>query len=419
MELPNLVMAAAALLLMVMGLGLAILTPAPDAWSRRYFVVFFSVLVLATGAVLSDQIFGMMPGRAAEEKLSIYLESLLASVLLPMLTVYLLRSCGEDARHSVLMFVTLALWLCYFTLLNVTQFTRFIYYITPDNEYYRGPWYPLLLAPPIAIMAVNLVGLIRRRRKLSRRQKAAFLIYMVVPMAAMLVQSVVYGMYFIGIGMAVAALFMYAMMLTDQLDRYAAQQREIARQRASIMVLQMRPHFICNTMTSIYYLCAQDPEKAQQVTLDFTSYLRKNFTAIAREDTIPFEEELEHTRAYLAVEQVRFEGGLFVRFDTPHTRFRLPPLTLQPVVENAVKHGLDPELEPLRITISTRLTARGSEIVVEDSGPGFGPADRDAPSVALANIRERLKLMCRGTLTVEAGENGGTRVRILVPETKE
>ena len=75
---------------MVMGLGLAILTPAPDAWTRRFFVVFFSVLVLATGAVLSDQIFGMMPGRAAEEKLSIYLESLLASVLLPMLTVYLL-----------------------------------------------------------------------------------------------------------------------------------------------------------------------------------------------------------------------------------------------------------------------------------------------------------------------------------------
>ena len=90
----------------------------------------------------------------------------------------------------------------------------------------------------------------------------------------------------------------------------------------------MRPHFIYNTMTSIYYLCEQDPKTAQQVTLDFTNYLRKNFSAIAKDGTIPFTEELEHTRAYLAVEQIRFEGEMFVEFDTPHTAFKLPPLTL-------------------------------------------------------------------------------------------
>ena len=102
----------------------------------------------------------------------------------------------------------------------------------------------------------------------------------------------------------------------------------------------MRPHFICNSMMSIYSLCRRDPEKARQVILEFTSYLRKNFAAIASEETIPFTEELDHNRAYLAVEQAQFEYSLFVDFDTSETLFRLPPLTLQPIVENAVVHGM-------------------------------------------------------------------------------
>ena len=193
------------------------------------------------------------------------------------------------------------------------------------------------------------------------------------------------------------------------------QQREIATQRADIMVLQMRPHFIYNTMTSIYYLCDQDPEKAKQVTLDFTTYLRKNFTAIASEDTIPFSEELEHTRAYLAVEQVQFEDILIVDYDTPHTHFRLPSLTLQQIVENAVKYGCDPDSEPLHIVIRTRSTDSGSEITVEDNGPGYVDADDNKPHIALANIKERLELMCGGTMSISKRERGGTVVRIIIP----
>lgn len=94
--------------------------------------------------------------------------------------------------------------------------------------------------------------------------------------------------------------------LLDQVDQYISQQKELSDQRAKILVLQMRPHFIYNTMMSIYYLCAQNSQKAQQVILDFSIYLRKNFTAITKKETVPFSEELEHTRAYLAVEQVRF-----------------------------------------------------------------------------------------------------------------
>ena len=90
----------------------------------------------------------------------------------------------------------------------------------------------------------------------------------------------------------------------------------------------------------------------------------------------------------------------------------MPPLTLQPIVENAVKHGLDPDSEPLRISIQTRETDFGSEIIVSDNGPGFETEDDDKPHIALANIRQRLELMCGGKMTITSREGGGTVVKV-------
>ena len=125
-----------------------------------------------------------------------------------------------------------------------------------------------------------------------------------------------------------------------------------------------------------------DPLKARQITMDFTNYLRRNFNAVASDSAIPFSMELEHTRAYLAVEQTQFGDRLVVESDTPFTRFRLPPLTLQPIVENAVKHGMNPYAGPLRISIQTRHTEDGTEIIVEDNGTGFDPSDETTPAAS-------------------------------------
>ncbi|MBR3721731.1 MAG: hypothetical protein IKN12_03115, partial [Selenomonadaceae bacterium] len=144
-------------------------------------------------------------------------------------------------------------------------------------------------------------------------------------------------------------------------------------------------------------------------------YLRRNFTAIASENPVPFSDELEHTKAYLAIEQVQFEDNLLVEYDTPHKDFRLPPLTLQPIVENAVKHGMDPEYAPLQILIRARKTDFGSEITVEDNGHGFTSNEKKAPHTTLSNIRERLEMMCGGRLSIEEKEGGGTVVRVTIP----
>ena len=149
----------------------------------------------------------------------------------------------------------------------------------------------------------------------------------------------------------------------------------------------------------------------------FTVYLRKNFTAIASEAPIPFTSELEHTRAYLAVEQARYDEMLLVEYDTPYTCFRLPPLTLQPIVENAVKHGINPYSGLLRISIRTRRTDAGTEIIVEDTGPGFDPSDESKPHAALKNIQQRLEMMCRGKMTITPRDGGGTKVTVTIPDS--
>ena len=180
------------------------------------------------------------------------------------------------------------------------------------------------------------------------------------------------------------------------------------------MALQMRPHFIYNVMTSIYYLCIQEPERAQQVILDFTDYLRANFDAVAQESEVPFAKELEHTRAHLNVELARLEDSLAVDIDCPHTAFRLP-LTFQPLVENAVKHGADPELPPLHVRITTYEENGFSVITVEDTGPGFESAPSASPMTALDNIRERLAA-CNSTLEILPRPGGGTVVTVRVPQ---
>ena len=412
-----------ALGLTVLGLGAAAIMPGLDRWSKSFFIAFFVALALLSATSLLEIIIYGKPGFRSLEIVVSYVDSLLYMAPVPMLTVYLLHSCGEDLKKSVLLRIVIALVISYIVMLNLAQFTNKFYTITPDTQLVNGPWYPISVLPFIAIMAINLGAVLHWRKRLSRKMYCAFLIAL-VPLTVALTVHVFVSVYpFIDISLAPCAVVMYGIILSDQLDQYMRtqqellrQQQEIARQRASILMLQMRPHFIYNTMTSVYYLCDQDPQAAKQVTLDFITYLRKNFNAIASEHTIPFSEELEHTRAYLAVEQAQFTNRLFVDYDTPHTHFHLPPLTLQPIVENAVKHGLDPDSKPLRISIRTRSTDSGSEFTVEDNGPGFEPTEDDAPHIALGNIRQRLTMMCNGQMSITPREGGGTAVKVTIPE---
>lgn len=408
----------AGLMIVLYGLVMTISSRYSDKATRRFLILIFIVLACYLGSNILSMASQLFIGNWLLTWTAEFFEILFSSLLLPLLAQYMMRRCGETSR-SLVMYIVDIIWVGFFILLGYAQMSKSIYYVSTDNVFHRGPLYPVLLVPPILIMLVIFIALIRRRDRLTRRQFNAFLAYIAIPIIAIGFQMFNSGINFIMLGVTIATGLLMSMLLLDQTDQATRQQRKIADQQASLTVLQMRPHFVYNTMMSIYYLCEEDPKRAQRVILDFSKYLRKNFTAIASEEPIPFEEELEHAKAYLAVEQVRFEDSLFVEYDTPYKDFELPPLTLQPLVENCVKHGIDPELDPITVTIRTEKTDTGYDVIVADTGPGFGATaiseNTDGNRVALSNIRDRLEAI-GAELEIGDREGGGAVVTIHIPD---
>ena len=408
-------MGGALLAMMLIGIAFSAIMPTLGRWNRRYFLTFFSLLFLYVVVIFIDLILYAGSDTAKAGKALVLIEYLFFSVLTLIPIPFLLHCSGETVKGSAVLRAGVALWVLFWILMLGGQYTDVFYYIAPDHQYTRGSLFPLLMAPLALIMLLTIAALFKRRKQLSNRIFAALLIYL-LPTALLIILYMFAPVdIFLSLWMVLCAQTMFGLILTDNIEQFVRQQQEIAHQRASVMVLQMRPHFIYNTLMSIYSLCNQDPGKARQVTKDFTDYLRKNFTAVASENLIPFSAELEHTRAYLAVEQAQYEEMLTVDYDTPFIRFRLPSLTLQPIAENAVKHGIDPYAGPLHISIRTRQTSDGCEITVENNGAGFDPAaSNDEPHIALANIRQRLQMMCGGELTIAPRDGGGTVVTMTI-----
>ncbi|MBQ9437213.1 MAG: histidine kinase [Lachnospiraceae bacterium] len=255
-------------------------------------------------------------------------------------------------------------------------------------------------------------------------------------------------------------------------------ERELKSARIRLLTSQIRPHFLFNALASVYYLLGSDPERAMEVVNDLSDYLRANFTAIAKDTPVPFSEELAHTKSYLAVEEMRFQNRLSVTFELREQDFFLPALTLQPIVENAIRHGIRKDGKALKILVETAARENYILLSVRDNGPGFGKGDaeedgrkphfhRDGersgwadayggrgdtsdahrklenasdvdkrtgdasdsqgrtgdaldesaprPHIGLENVAQRLSLMCGGELQVENPEEGGCLVVVRIP----
>ena len=388
---------------------------------RYFFTMLFAILILYLSSKLIS--FYLISNGYSETvtivRISTYFYNLFGSLAMPMLTHLICSSLPDRRKKSAITLVS-CIWLLYFALLTGAQFTTCIFSFPEDRLYVRGPYYPVLLVMPAVIMILNIVLIYIKRDNLSAGQKTAYTLFTLLPLICIFLQMFMSDLPVTAIGTAFSSLFMFIFIINRHTDSTIRQANENAEQKASILALQMRPHFIYNTLTSIYYLIEQDPEKAQSTIIDFTNYLRKNFNAIASGEPVAFEYELEHARTYLAVELVRFPDKITVDYDIPFTKFRLPPLTLEPLVENAVKHGMDPESdEPLYIAIRTQNDGYRIRLTVENSGEEFGAVSNDEPHIALDNIRQRLDSMCRGTLNLFPREGGGTIVTIDIPDSNK
>lgn len=223
-----------------------------------------------------------------------------------------------------------------------------------------------------------------------------------------------------------AVVYLAAMLKDVVVDNHAAYrarqlEAELEQSRIDVMLSQIQPHFIFNTLTAIYQLCEEDPPRAREAVGAFSRYIRRNLEALKRREQAPFEEELKHIEIYLWLEQLRFGKRLQVRYQIECMAFLLPVLTVQPLVENAVKHGISKRREGGTVIIAAQETPADYRVTVSDDGVGFdtsAPAADEKNHVGLKNIRSRLWSVCGGTLSIESTPGQGTAAVITIPKQR-
>ena len=191
---------------------------------------------------------------------------------------------------------------------------------------------------------------------------------------------------------------------------------ELAQSRISTLMSQIHPHFIYNTLGSIEQLCELDPPKAAKLVNDFAKYLRGNFGEIDNPTLIRVSKELKHTEYYISIEKVRFPDIEFVA-EMDCSDFSIPALTIQPIVENAIKHGILKREEGGTVKVRTYETDSSYFVSVKDNGVGFDIDELEENNhVGLKNIKSRLEAMCAGSLHIESIIGVGTKITVEIPK---
>ena len=220
---------------------------------------------------------------------------------------------------------------------------------------------------------------------------------------------------FLTVAIIVGSVFYYIWL---HLQFVRAHERDLmAAQRIQIMMTQIQPHFLFNALNTIRALYAKDSPQAERTLEDFSAYLRQNLESLSQTDLIPVSKELEHTRLYAQIEKQRFPN-VQVEYRIEDTDFEVPALTIQPLVENAIRHGVRSREDGL-VIVSTGLEAGGHRVTVEDNGVGFDPGTQlsaEELHIGIRNVKERVEKMCGGELVLTSEIGKGTSVTMLFPD---
>ena len=421
----NLAMESWGLLFCLLAAAILLVATHIDRRTKRYFLAIFSFLFLDLLANMGGLFLrgrSDSPGRALL-RVANFTEYFWGDVLTLVLTLYLLYLIdhGEKRLTRVWRRAAWGIFGVAVGLLILTQGTGLFYFVDAGGIYHRGPLFWLSQVLAIGTLLLDLALIFRYRTRLSRAERISFCVYVTVPVLAILAQLFFYGIYFLLLASTLAAVFMLGAILLDQTERYYRTEQELAQMRSALVLSQVRPHFLYNSLTAIADLCEQAPAEAKAATIAFAEYLRTNMNSLHAKGTVPFETELKHIRTYLYLEQLRFGEELLVDLDIETTDFYLPALTIQPLVENAVKWGVGQKEEGGLITLSTRITPLGTEITVSDDGVGFDPEHppQDGKNhFGLQLVRDRLRMVCGARLTVESKVGRGTVVRVSIPHSE-
>lgn len=230
--------------------------------------------------------------------------------------------------------------------------------------------------------------------------------YMISAMVGILCYSILEGM---------RLLFYYM----EQKNALEEMEIQLTLSRTNTMMSQIRSHFVFNVLNAISGLCKYDPEKADETVVRFACYLRNNINIMEKNGNIPFRTDLQQLEDYVALEQVRFGDKIELYTDIEYDDFMIPQLILQPVVENAIKHGLSKKQGVGSIILRTRDEGNQIVIIVEDDGVGFDMEElKKETSVGIRNIRFRLEHLVGGKMNMLSEMGKGTTVTITIPKER-
>ncbi len=315
-------------------------------------------------------------------------------------------------------------------LLLANPYTGWVFVIAAGNRYARGAGYLPNLLPYFVYIVLAALLILRAymtgKDEEAKRHDIALFVYMMLPVFGAIMEAFNYGVPWTWPLTALSLLLVYMGIQEREAGRErvnaARLEVELAESRRAIMLSQVQPHFLYNVLCVIQDLCHGKAPEAEEATIVFSRFLRGNMDSLANTGSIPFEREMEHTRCYLTLEQKRFSGRLRVEYDIQYQDFRLPPLTLQPIVENAVRNGVCKREQGGTVSIAARKTPDGVEITVRDDGVGFDPdqpREDGRTHIGIDNVRGRLRAQAGGTLRIDSTPGAGTVAVIVLPKENE
>ena len=300
---------------------------------------------------------------------------------------------------------------------------RMFYVITYNAVNVASQGYYLSQLPGLLVILLDMGIVFYYKKEIGWRQVLSLWLYMVFPVIAIPMQGP-WNAGVLFIGMTLSLLSRYATISSDQNRLLSESKARLAESRIAITMSQIQPHFLYNALGSISALCDVDPVRARDATDHFAEYLRMNLESMKRFSPIPFQTELNHIQTYIWLEEMRFREKLKVEYDIQVKAFQVPALSVQPIVENAVKHGVCVKEKGGTIQIKTWESTDAYFIRVSDDGVGFNwnePVDYNDGKlhIGIKNVRSRLETMVEGSLEIQSKIGVGTVATIRIPKVRE
>lgn len=307
--------------------------------------------------------------------------------------------------------------------------TKHLYYFDIKNFYHRGPYYSIAMIPVFLCFVIIGVIVIYYRKYFSKLQILGLIIYLVFPVSGAIVMAFSKETSsFINISITLALLMMYGGYEVEKNKRMLAQANELVEKerineefRNLMLWTQIQPHFIYNNLNVIQYLCNKDPELAGEAVAHLSAFLRSYIDAYDLDVCIPITEEIEIINHYLYMQKLRYGDRLQVDFKVEKDDFYVPPLSVECLVENAVRHGVAKKEEGGMVSIHVYETEEENIVEIEDNGVGFDSKEIESSEqnhVGIRNTNSRLKYMIKGSLEVISQVGEGCRAVIHIPKRK-